>query len=239
MSIVCVTSGKGGTGTSCVTAYLGAALACMNRRILLLELGPKSLDIITGTMEDGVFDLGDILEGRCEPQQAVVESTFQPGLFLLPGATHFRPASYEQIKAVVDQLAGQFDDTFIDCGISWATFPQLLEKADQVLAVTSPELMGARAVGRMTQLLSQAAFENARLIINKVPVNFVPANNIHDLDDVIDMAGLRLMGVLPYSRDIRQSSLGGRPLNQQSMAGQIFGAMAGRLMGEQVSLIIG
>ena len=73
--VIMIASGKGGTGKSTAAVYIGAQLAAMGRQVLLVELdaGLRSVDIISGVYGRTVYDVEDILSGRCIPEKAVVE----------------------------------------------------------------------------------------------------------------------------------------------------------------------
>ena len=78
---IMVCSGKGGTGKSTVSVLLGACLARLGRKTLLVELdsGLRSVDIIAGVYGRTVYDIEDVLCGRCEGAKAVVPSPLYPG----------------------------------------------------------------------------------------------------------------------------------------------------------------
>lgn len=80
-----ITSGKGGVGKSTVSVGLGRALAQRGRRVLLIDCdaGLRSLDRMTCTEEALVFDLSDVIQGRCAPADAIYPCTETEGLFLL------------------------------------------------------------------------------------------------------------------------------------------------------------
>ena len=82
---IMVCSGKGGTGKSTVSVLLGACLARLGRKTLLVELdsGLRSVDIIAGVYGRTVYDIEDVLCGRCEGAKAVVPSPLYPGLSVI------------------------------------------------------------------------------------------------------------------------------------------------------------
>ena len=82
---IMVCSGKGGTGKSTVSVLLGACLARLGRKVLLVELdsGLRSVDIIAGVYGRTVYDIEDVLCGRCEGAKAVVPSPLYPGLSVI------------------------------------------------------------------------------------------------------------------------------------------------------------
>ena len=79
---VMICSGKGGTGKSTVAVLLGAQLAARGKKVLLIELdsGLRSVDVISGVYGKTVYDIEDVLCGRCEGSKAIVESPLYPGL---------------------------------------------------------------------------------------------------------------------------------------------------------------
>ena len=87
MSAQCVMicSGKGGTGKSTVSVLLGAGLVRLGRKVLLVELdsGLRSVDIIAGVYGRTVYDIEDVLCGRCEPAKAIVPSPLYAGLSVI------------------------------------------------------------------------------------------------------------------------------------------------------------
>ena len=80
-----VASGKGGTGKSTLSVMLGARLAAAGGKVLLIELdsGLRSVDIIAGVYGKTVYDIADVLSGRCEGAKAVVASPVYPGLSVI------------------------------------------------------------------------------------------------------------------------------------------------------------
>lgn len=80
-----VASGKGGTGKSTVSVLLGGRLAAAGKKVLLIELdsGLRSVDIISGVYGKTVYDISDVLSGRCEGDKAVVESPVYKGLSVI------------------------------------------------------------------------------------------------------------------------------------------------------------
>ena len=78
-------SGKGGTGKSTVSVMLGGALAARGERVLLVELdsGLRSVDLISGVYGKTVYDIEDVLSGRCSAEKAVVESPLYSDLYVI------------------------------------------------------------------------------------------------------------------------------------------------------------
>ena len=80
--IITVTSGKGGVGKTTVTANLAAALAMMGKNVVALDadIGLRNLDVVMGLENRIVYDLVDVVEGRCRLRQAMIKDKRQPEL---------------------------------------------------------------------------------------------------------------------------------------------------------------
>ena len=86
--VVTVTSGKGGVGKTTATANLGAALAASGSKVVCLDadIGLRNLDVVLGLENRIVYDLVDVIEGRCRLRQALIRDKRLPELFLIPAA---------------------------------------------------------------------------------------------------------------------------------------------------------
>ncbi|MGN1059057.1 MAG: AAA family ATPase, partial [Clostridia bacterium] len=106
--VLVVTSGKGGVGKTTTTANIGAALASLNKRVLLIDtdIGLRNLDLILGLENRVVFNLVDVIEGVCGIKSALVRDKRLSTLYLLPAAqTKDKDAvTQEQMKALCDSV---------------------------------------------------------------------------------------------------------------------------------------
>src|SRR5512136_1943610 len=86
--IITITSGKGGVGKTTVTANLGVALASLGQRVVCLDadIGLRNLDMVLGLENRIVYDLVDVVEGRCKLRQALIKDKRLTELHLLPAA---------------------------------------------------------------------------------------------------------------------------------------------------------
>ena len=86
MQSIVITSGCSGCGTGSITAALGLQMARQGKKVLLAEAVPglRRMNRLLAVREEGLFDLGDLLEGRCTLSDAVL-STGTAGLTLLQG----------------------------------------------------------------------------------------------------------------------------------------------------------
>ena len=86
--VITITSGKGGVGKTTTTANLGTALAIQGARVAVVDadIGLRNLDVVMGLENRIVYDLVDVVEGRCRLRQALIKDKHLPDLCLLPAA---------------------------------------------------------------------------------------------------------------------------------------------------------
>lgn len=238
---VVVTSGKGGVGKSTVALGLGRALAQKGRRVLLVDCdaGLRSLDRMTGAEENLVFDISDVVFGRCAPAEAIYPCGEGTGLFLLPapsaGENMIRPAV---MRKLVPLLKRYYDYVLLDspAGVGGG-FRSAACAADRALIVCSPDPVCVRNVNAARELLKKLGIDDRRLVINRFNAALFQATGAYeDLDGVIDAAVVRLFGLVPEDPQLAASFLRGKAAPEGSAAMKALYRMAGRLEGESVPI---
>ncbi|HEY8394840.1 MAG TPA: septum site-determining protein MinD [Thermaerobacter sp.] len=236
-----VTSGKGGVGKTTTTANLGTAFALMGKRVVLVDadIGLRNLDVVMGLENRIVYDLVDVVEGYCRLRQALIKDKRFEGLFLLPAAqtkdkTAVQP---EQFKALCDELSQEFDFVIVDCpaGIEQG-FRNAIAGAQEALVVCTPEVSSVRDADRVIGLLEAEGLHSPRLIVNRVRPDLVQKGRQMGVDDVLDILGIELVGVVPEDEQVVDSTNRGEPVvaNEHSRAGRAYRDIVRRLLGEEV-----
>ncbi len=235
--LILISSGKGGVGKTTVCAHLGVALARRGKRTLLVETdaGFRTMDLLFALEETVVFDLGDVLAGRCPPAEAVVRHPATGlSLILAPGDPVFG-ADADALGRFCAWAGAQYDCVLFDGSAGFGPLQRALAALCGLgLVVTLPEAAAARAGGRVSGLLRQSGLQRQRLIINRVPEQLPRGGEIRDLDDVINTVGVQLIGAVPDEPQLRPPgiSMGDR------LAGHELDRIARRLLGDEVDLVL-
>ncbi|MBE6886022.1 MAG: septum site-determining protein MinD [Ruminococcaceae bacterium] len=241
-TVILVTSGKGGVGKSTLSALLGQAFSTLGKRTLIVELdaGLRCLDLFLGFGEDVVFDLADIFSGTCGAADAMIRVPSFEGLYVLPApARADKPIPAERLAQACRSLASAFDLVLVDAPAGVGPLVRAAASAaDRALIVTGADPLSSRDAYVTKELLTEAGCADCRLVINRVAPVGRSRKKLPDLDQIIDRAKVRLIGVLPESEQIRSSLLQGKPLPPESPEQQIFSAIAARLLGRNIPLII-
>jgi septum site-determining protein MinD len=239
--VLTVTSGKGGVGKTTATANLGAALAAEGAKVVCVDadIGLRNLDVVLGLENRIVYDIVDIVEGRCRLRQALIRDKRLPDLFLIPAAqTRDKSAvSPSDMVRLCNDLREEHDWILIDspAGIERG-FRNAIAPADVVLVVTNPEVSAVRDADRIIGLVEAEEKGPAQLVINRIRPGMVRRGEMLSPEDVLELLAVELIGMIPEDENIVTSTNRGMPvsLNGKSRAGQAFRNIARRLNGETV-----
>jgi septum site-determining protein MinD len=205
------------------------------------DIGLRNLDVVMGLENRIVYDLVDVVEGRCRLRQAMIKDKRQPELYLIPAAqTRDKTAvSPTDMVLIADQLREEMDYVVIDspAGIERG-FRNAIAPADAVIVVTNPEVSAVRDADRIVGLLEAEEKNAPMLIINRVKPAMMARGDMLSVNDVLDILAIDLIGVIPEDERILVASNQGLPLVMHglngSSAGQAFRNVALRLEGQAV-----
>ena len=242
--VIVITSGKGGVGKTTTTANIGAALADKGYKVLLIDtdIGLRNLDVVMGLENRIVYDLIDVIEGRCRISQALIKDKRCQNLVLLPAAQirDKNDVSTEQMKELIFSLKDSFDYILIDCpaGIEQG-FKNAIAAADEAIVVTTPEVSATRDADRIIGLLEAAGIKSPRIVVNRLRIDMVKDKNMLSVEDILDILAVKLLGVVPDDENVVISTNKGEPLvyKGDSLAAKAFKNIASRIEGVEVPLL--
>ena len=240
--LIAILSGKGGTGKTSVCAAVASALAMDGKRVLCVDcdVGLRNLDISLGMSDSGALSFMDVCNGDYDISMASVHPLI-PQLHFLTAPMNCQVESID--TAAFDRFARkarqEFDYVFLDApaGVD-AGFRLTAAPADRCILVTGPGPAAVRDASRVGELLELMGKTNVRLIVNRVSSRMVSAMAT-TIDDVMDTAGLPLLGIIPEDRNMTLAAAFNRPLliySRRSGASDACTRISKRLQGIPVPI---
>ena len=239
--LIAVLSGKGGTGKTSVCAGIATALADSGLDVLCIDcdIGLRNLDISLGISQLGALSFRDVTQGGYPLEQATVHPVY-PKLHFLTAPMNCPPEqiNLESFHAMLAQARTRYQYIFLDApaGID-AGFRLAARFADRVLLVTGADPAAVRDATRAGELLELMGKTDVRLIVNRVNEKMVSAMDL-TIDDVMDQAGLPLIGIVPDDVNVTLAAAFGKPLIKHTKKGAAAACrrIAKRLQGMRVGI---
>ena len=247
--IIVVTSGKGGVGKTTTSASLACGLAKAGKKTVVIDLdvGLRNLDLIMGCERRVVYDFVNVIQGECTLKQALIKDKRIDTLHVLAASqTRDKDAlSKEGVERVLTELAEDgFDYVICDS-------PAGIEKgaslamyfADRAIVVVNPEVSSVRDSDRILGLLASKTRRaeqgnggvEQHLLLTRYNPDRVANGDMMGINDVKDILGIEVLGVIPESSGVLTASNAGVPviLDDTSDAGQAYADAVARLSGEE------
>ena len=238
---IAVLSGKGGTGKTSVCAAVCTALARDGYKVLAIDcdMGLQNLDISLGMSDSGALSFLDVSEGGYELSQAAVHPNFEHLSFLTaPVYRRARSVDLKAFRQMLRQAKKEFDYILLDAPAGIDSGFELAAKfAERVVLVTLADPAAVRDAARAGQRLDKMGKKDVRLVVNRVSQKLFSTMSI-TVDDVMDDAGLPLLGVVPEDQNVTLAAAFGKPLIRYTRKGAARAccSIAGRLQGKSVPL---
>jgi len=246
---IVVTSGKGGVGKTTTSASIAVGLAKRGKKVAVIDfdIGLRNLDLIMGCERRVVYDFVNVIHGECTLRQALIKDKRIDSLHVLAASqTRDKDAlAKEGVEKVLHELRDDgFDYVICDspAGIEKGAFLAMYF-ADRAIVVVNPEVSSVRDSDRILGLLASktrraelgAAPVETHLLLTRYNPLRVAEGEMMSIDDVRDILGLDVLGVVPESSGVLSASNSGVPviLDDESSAGQAYEDAVARLLGEQ------
>jgi len=249
--VITVTSGKGGVGKSTLSANLAVGLSELGKKVVAIDfdIGLRNLDMILGLENRIVYDVVDVMEGRCNLSQALINDKRSKNLYFLPASqTNDKDIlNREKVRELLEDLKKDFDIIILDspAGIE-SGFEHSIFLADRALVVSTPDVSAVRDADRVIGIIdakSQKAKDGGEVkkyvIINRLKPEMVESGSMLSVDDVLNILALPLIGVVPDDEKIITSTNEGEPIyyDKESLAAEAYRRIARRILGEEVEFL--
>lgn len=245
--IIVVTSGKGGVGKTTTSASFACGLAQRGHKTVVIDfdVGLRNLDLIMGCERRVVYDFVNVIHGEANLRQALIKDKRFDNLYILAASqTRDKDALTEEgVQKVLEDLSKEFE--FIVCDS-----PAGIEKgamlamhfADEALVVTNPEVSSVRDSDRVLGILqskTQRAIDGhgikEHLVLTRYSPQRVANGEMLSVDDVKEILAIDLLGIIPESQSVLNSSNAGLPViaEAEADAGQAYSDLVARFLGEE------
>jgi len=246
--VIVVTSGKGGVGktTSSASFATGLALRGYKTAVIDFDVGLRNLDLVMGCERRVVYDFVNVINKDASLKQALIRDKNCDNLYVLPASqTRDKDALTEDgVGEVLNELREQFDYVVCDspAGIERGAVMALFY-ADEAVVVTNPEVSSVRDSDRILGILSAKSRRavagedpiKEHLMITRYDPARVEMGEMLSVEDVQELLGIPLLGVIPESESVLQASNAGMPVihDQKSVSGQAYDDVVARYLGEE------
>ncbi len=215
--VILVASGKGGTGKTTFTANLGATLAKVGYRVLLIDmdLGLRNLDLYLGAENKVVYNIMDVLSGVCRITKATVKVDGFDALYLMAASPRKddRDITPLHMQVLCDKLKDIFDFIIIDCpaGIG-DMLTASIAAANRAIIVTEPDVSAVRDSDITENFIIESGITNTSIVVNKTNPELQKAGFLPDLTAIDEVFRGPIVGVIEEDEAIRISTNRGVPI---------------------------
>jgi len=234
--VIVVTSGKGGVGKTTTSASIAMGLAMQHKKTAVIDfdIGLRNLDLIMGCERRVVYDIANVIRGEANLKQDLIRDKNNVNLYIL-AASQTRDKevlTQEGVGKIIEELSETFDYIVCDspAGIEKGAM-MAMYYADAAFVVTNPEVSSVRDSDRILGMLSsktkraEAGEEiDEYLIITRYSDKRVSSGEMLSIEDIKELLGIPLIGVVPESTTVLNASNAGLPVitDPKSAAGQEY-----------------
>jgi septum site-determining protein MinD len=247
--VIVITSGKGGVGKTTTSANVAAGLALKGKKTVAIDfdVGLRNLDLVMGCERRVVYDFVNVIKNEAKLQQALIKDKRLEHLYILPASqTRDKEAlDPEGVGRVIEELKTMgFEYIICDSPAGIEKGAQMaMYFADEAIVVTNPEVSSVRDSDRVLGLLASKTGRaeaggpgiRSHLLLTRYSPAMVKRGEMLSVADVLELLGIPLLGVIPESKAILQSSNKGMPaiLDPTTDVAQAYLDVVSRFLGQE------
>ena len=247
--VVVITSGKGGVGKTTTSANVAAGIAMLGHKTVAIDfdVGLRNLDLVLGCERRVVYDFVNVLRGEAKLGVALVRDRRIENLYVLPASQTrdkdaLDPEGVGRVIADLKEMGFEYIICDSPAGIEKGA-QMAMYFADEAIVVANPEVSSVRDSDRVLGLLaaktSRAEVGGApiktHLLLTRYSPAMVKRGEMLSVGDVLELLGIPLLGVIPESSVVLQSSNKGTPaiLDDLTDVAQAYLDVVYRFLGEE------
>ncbi len=239
--VIIVTSLKGGVGKTTITANLAMTLARKGHKVAAIDcdLESRCLDMVLGLENDSLYNISDVLSGRCSTDEALIKDSRCEELCFIAapaGITDkdsdefLQTFSEENVTKLIEDLSDRFEYILFDLPAhpdGW--YELLLRHTDYALVVAMHTAVSIRSAEKTAMTIGDTCEklgeddvvfdEDGDMIESKLKIRLV-INGFRKRDvsdgvrsgvyDIISKTSVKLLGVVPYDESMAQGQETGK-----------------------------
>lgn len=198
MRKIVVTSGKGGVGKTTVCASLGRSLSNMGQKVVLVDadVGLNNLDVAMALENRIVYDIVDVISGKCQLSQALIQD-MESGLMVLSSTSENPIVTAKTFGEVINSM-DDFDYVLVDCpaGIENG-FHRAISSADEAIVVTTPSVSAVRDADKVISLLQGYNMKKIDIIVNRLRADMVGRGEMMTAMEISRLLRIPPLGIVP------------------------------------------
>ncbi|MBE7014969.1 MAG: septum site-determining protein MinD [Ruminococcaceae bacterium] len=241
---IVITSGKGGVGKTVAVSNIAVALSKLGKRVLMadIDIGLRNLDLAMGLNDIIVYDIIDVIEGKCSFDKAIFKLEKYGHLHLLPAAqsTDKDFLNPENFSKLFSEVEDNYDYILLDCpaGIEKG-FKSAIAGADLAIVTLTPEMSSVRDADKVITLLEMASIPEIKILINRVRQDMIKRGDMLTIDEITDILGISPIGIIEEDEIVLKSQKRNTiaVLESSSKAGKQFRNVAKRITGENIPIV--
>jgi septum site-determining protein MinD len=211
--VIGIVSGKGGVGKTTVAVNLSIALSRFEKKILVIDcnISTPHVAYYLGA-ETYSITLSNIFKGEVDVKFA---PSSHKGIMFIPASEELKDMDidFEKLNTYVTKLAKKntFDFIFLDSAPGLGDEAvSVLKTAEEILFVTTPTVPNINDMVRCAEFLSKLEHKDMKIVFNKVRKSETEMK----MKDAKDFFRVPILGAIPFSEDVMDSTALGMPIFQ-------------------------